>query len=198
MTRIAVLDFETSGMGPGDRAIEVGIVLIDGGRIIDRFESLMNPGFPVSGFIENLTGITNDMLADAPSCDDTMSRALDFAAGAVPCAHNAAFDRRFWNPLGEAGDPTVTADFLCTLLLARRLYPQYPNHKLATLAEQKRIPFRGDHHRALADAEVTAELLLAMMDEISTALPDEEICPGWLGEWQRMPCRQARGLLARS
>ena len=67
---VVVLDFETSGLSPaqGDRAIEIGAVLLRGGEVVDQFQSLMNPGFRVSGFIENYTGISNAMLAKAPPC----------------------------------------------------------------------------------------------------------------------------------
>ena len=66
--RVVVLDFETTGLSPdgGDRAIELGAVLIEDNRIVDRFQSLMNPGMRVSGFIESYTGISNSMLATAP------------------------------------------------------------------------------------------------------------------------------------
>ena len=65
---VIVLDFETTGLSPqyGDRAIEIGAVLIENNRVIDRFQSLMNPGFRISSFIESYTGITNDMVAEAP------------------------------------------------------------------------------------------------------------------------------------
>ena len=71
---LVVLDFETSGMAPhrGDRAIEVGAVKVFEGRIVDRFESLMNPGFRVSSFIEEFTGITNEELRCAPACEEVM------------------------------------------------------------------------------------------------------------------------------
>ena len=69
---LVVLDFETTGLSPtqGDRAIEIGAVRIENGQVTDKFQALMNPGFRVSSFIEQYTGITNQMLAKADSCDD--------------------------------------------------------------------------------------------------------------------------------
>lgn len=96
-TSAIVLDFETTGLSPnqGDRAIEIGAVKLENGQVVDRFQSLMNPGFRVSGFIEGYTGITNNMLNHAPSCDEVMSEFVDFIGDANLVAHNASFDKRF-------------------------------------------------------------------------------------------------------
>src|SRR5512144_499732 len=94
---VVVLDFETTGLSPdcGDRAIEIGAVLIRDNRIVDRFQSLMNPGRKVSSFIEEYTGITNRMLAAAPPVADVMPRFASFMDRHHLVAHNASFDRRF-------------------------------------------------------------------------------------------------------
>ncbi len=94
---IIVLDFETSGLSPhyGDRAIEIGAVLIENSLIIDRFQSLMNPGFRISSFIEAYTGISNDMVEAAPPCEEVMEQFADFIGDFPLVAHNASFDRRF-------------------------------------------------------------------------------------------------------
>ncbi len=75
---VVVLDFETTGLSPnmGDRAIEIGAVLLENGRITDRFQQLMNPGFRISSFIENYTGITNAMVRRADSCSSVMKEWL--------------------------------------------------------------------------------------------------------------------------
>jgi len=94
---VIVLDFETSGLSPGlgDRAIEVGAVRVEAGRITGRFQSLMNPGIRISGFIEDYTGITNRMLRAAPSCRTVMAGLADFINDHDLVAHNAVFDRRY-------------------------------------------------------------------------------------------------------
>ena len=77
---VVVLDFETTGLSPrqGDRAIEIGAVLIEQGKVTDRFQQLMNPGFRINSFIEGFTGITNGMLREAPPCDEVMAQFADF------------------------------------------------------------------------------------------------------------------------
>src|SRR5690606_36026425 len=94
---VVVLDFETTGLSPdqGDRVIEVGAVLIENNRITDRFQSLMNPGMRINGFIENYTGITNAMLKDAPPVPEVMEEFASFLGDHHLVAHNANFDRRF-------------------------------------------------------------------------------------------------------
>lgn len=165
---LVVLDFETTGLSPdqGDRAIEIGAVLIREGELTDRFQALMNPGFAVSDFIAGYTGITNDMLADAPSGSEVMDAFADFLGSHAVVAHNASFDRRFLTAeFARIGRP-VTNHFACSMLIARRLYQDAPNHKLGTLVRYRGIRHDGTFHRALADAEMTARLWLAMLEDI--------------------------------
>jgi len=94
---VVVLDFETTGLSPddGDRVIEIGAVLLQDNQIVDRFQSLMNPEMRISSFIADYTGITNAMLANAPSTSEAMGKFAKFMAGHHLVAHNASFDRRF-------------------------------------------------------------------------------------------------------
>ena len=170
MPRTAVIDFETTGISPncGDRATEVAIVLLEGGRVVDRFQSLMNAGVRIPAFITQLTGITNAMVAGAPEAAQVMAQASRFVGSAPLVAHNAAFDRKFWQAeLARAGLP-APQPFICTLLLSRRLYPQAPNHQLGTLVDYHRLPRTGQAHRALADAEMAAELLGQIRSDLRT------------------------------
>ncbi len=161
MSAIAVIDFETTGLSPacGDRATEVAIVLLERGRVVDRFQSLMNAGVRIPSFITQLTGISNAMVAAAPDAARVMREASRFVGNAPMVAHNASFDRKFWvGELARLGLP-APQPFACTLLVSRRLYPQAPNHKLGSLVDYHRLPRTGAAHRALADAEMAAELL---------------------------------------
>ena len=161
MSFIAVIDFETTGLSPamGDRATEVAIVLLENGQIVDRFQSLMNAGVRIPLFITQLTGISNDMIAAAPAADQVMRGACRFVGQAPLVAHNAAFDRKFWQAeLAMAGEAALHA-FACTLLVSRRLYPYAPSHKLGVLVDYHDLPRAGRAHRALADAEMAASLL---------------------------------------
>jgi DNA polymerase-3 subunit epsilon len=176
MQTMAVIDFETTGMSPagGARATEIAAALVCNGRIVGRYQSLMNSGAWVPPFIERLTGISNAMLADAPPADQVMREVSAFVEGLPLVAHNAAFDRAFWRAelaLATGVDEHAAAGcgadrFVCTLLLARRLYPEAPNHRLGTLAEWHDLPRFGRAHRAMADAEVTAHLLCRMQRDI--------------------------------
>lgn len=165
---VVVLDFETTGLSPnqGDRAIEIGAVLVEKGRITDRFQELMCPGFRISGFIEDYTGITNGMLADAPPCAAVMARFADFVGSHNLVAHNASFDRRFLESEFGLIRRKILGVFACSMLVARRVYPDAPNHKLGSLVALKRIPHNGVFHRALADAEMTARLWLMMIADV--------------------------------
>ncbi len=170
MSCLAVIDFETTGATPahGARATEVAICLLEGGRIVDRYASLMNAGVRIPAFITQLTGISNEMVAAAPPADAVMRDAARFVGSRPMVAHNAAFDRQFWrSELAHCGLAAAN-DFACTLLLSRRLYPDAPNHKLGTLAQWFDLPSSGRAHRALADAEVAAHLLARMQHDLQT------------------------------
>jgi len=170
MSCIAVIDFETTGLSPamGDRATEVAIVLLENGHVVDRFQSLMNAGVHIPAFITSLTGISNAMVAAAPEAASVMREASRFVGNAPMVAHNAAFDRKFWQAeLARAG-AAAAQPFACTLLVARRLYPQAPSHKLGVLADYHHLPRAGRAHRALADAEMAAALLGQIQHDLRT------------------------------
>lgn len=170
MTRIAVIDFETTGLSPamGDRATEVAIVLLENGCVVDRFQSLMNAGVHIPAFITSLTGISNAMVAAAPDAATVMRDASRFVGNAPMVAHNASFDRKFWQAeLARAGSEAAQP-FACTMLVARRLYPQAPSHKLGVLVDYHHLPRAGRAHRALADAEMAASLLGQIQHDLRT------------------------------
>jgi DNA polymerase-3 subunit epsilon len=170
MTRIAVIDFETTGMSPtlGDRATEVAIVLLERGQVVDRFQSLMNAGVYIPSFITQLTGITNRMVATAPRAEQVMADAARFVGEAPMVAHNASFDRRYWQAeLALAGLP-APQPFACTVLLSRRLYPEATSHKLGALVQRLRLPQTGAAHRAMVDAEMAAALLTHIQQDLRT------------------------------
>lgn len=165
---MVVLDFETTGLSPqyGDRAIEIGAVLVEHGEIVDRFQKLMNPGFRISSFIEGYTGITNEMLKGQPCCEEVMAGFSEFIAGRNIVAHNASFDRRFLDFELKRAKRVYEGACCCSLLVSRRIYQDSPNHRLQTLVSHAGIPETGSFHRALADAEMTALLWMSMIDRI--------------------------------
>jgi len=165
---VVVIDFETTGLSPnlGERAIEVGAVLVSNNQIIDRFQSLMNPGKRISGFIEDYTGISNKMLSTAPSIAQAMEQLKDFIGDHHLVAHNASFDSRFLDAEFDRIKHKRKNEFACSLLISRRVYPEAPNHKLETLVRYKNLKTDGVHHRALADAEMTAHLWVKLVEDI--------------------------------
>jgi DNA polymerase-3 subunit epsilon len=165
---VVVLDFETTGLSPdaGDRAIEIGAVRIEDGQVTARFQELMNPGRRVSGFIESYTGITNEMLSGARPCATVMQDFAEFIAGYNLVAHNASFDKRFLDAELDRISTNYSGQFSCSMLAARRIYQNAPNHQLGTLVAHLNIPAEGVFHRALYDSEMTAKLWLAMLERI--------------------------------
>ncbi|MDF1628290.1 MAG: 3'-5' exonuclease [Alcanivoracaceae bacterium] len=187
MYRYAVIDFETNGLMPGQggRALEVAAVIVEGDEIVASWQSLMNPGGRVPRFITALTGITPAMVRTAPSPDEVMTQVHEFVGDATLVAHNASFDRRFWEYELDLCGRLCSSEFLCTVLIGRRLYPWAPNHKLATLVELHRIPVEGQHHRALADAAMTAHLFMKMQRDLSELYPQEWQAEDFLARYQR-------------
>jgi DNA polymerase-3 subunit epsilon len=174
---IVVLDFETTGLSPnsGDRAIEIGAVRIEAGEVVDRFQELMNPGCRVSTFIEDYTGISNEMLKDAPPCEEVMERFADFVGESNMLAHNASFDKRFLDAELARISRSYAGEFTCSLLAARRIYQDAPNHRLGTLVDYIGLPSDGTFHRALYDSEMTAKVWLAMLSDIQEQFALEAI-----------------------
>ena len=170
MGAIAVIDFETTGLSPdaGARATEIAVVLVRDGQIIDRYQSLMNAWVRIPHFIESLTGITNAMIQRAPPAAEVMGQAAEFIGDTPLIAHNASFDRKFLDAELARINRYRSQEFACTVLLARRLYPDASNHKLGTLVEYAGLPVTGRAHRALADAEMTAHLLLHMQNHLQS------------------------------
>lgn len=169
---VVVLDFETTGLSPsrGDRAIEIGAVKLIDGEVVDTFQALMNPGKNVSSFIEQYTGITNTMLKKAQPCETVMSEFAKFIGNFHLVAHNASFDKSFLDAEFNLIKHHYCGEFACSVLLSRRISPEAPNHKLATLVDYHQLPQTGQFHRALADATMTAELWLKQLSLIESVI----------------------------
>ena len=138
----AVIDFETTGLSPalGARPTEVAIVFIAEGKIVDRFQSLMNPGVSIPNDIQALTGITNEMVRKAPKVEVVIRDAVQFVGTHPIVAHNAAFDSKFWDAELHRINGRRKQEFACSMLLARRIFPEAPNHKLGTLVRTLGLP----------------------------------------------------------
>jgi DNA polymerase III subunit epsilon len=161
-----VLDLETTGGSPTEsRITEVGAVKVRGGERIGVLQTLVHPGIPIPPFITHLTGIDEVAVAGAPTIREVLPTLDEFARGCVFVAHNARFDFSFVNAELQAhGYPLLPGPPVCTARLARRVvWPDVPNVRLQTLAQYFRTAVRPTH-RALADAEATAEVLHGLLD----------------------------------
>lgn len=167
----AVIDVETTGLAPGNAGItEIGAVRVRQGAVVGEFTSLVNPGLPIPAEIQVLTGIDDEMLADAPSVASMLPGLLAFADGCVLTAHNARFDLSFLTAACEAaGVPWPGFPVLDTVRLARHLMAvpdEVPDCKLGTLAAFFDSPAQPSH-RALADARATAEVLTHLISRLA-------------------------------
>ncbi|WP_313234497.1 PolC-type DNA polymerase III [Sporosarcina ureae] len=161
-----VFDVETTGLSAVyDTIIELAAVRVKDGEIVDRFERFANPHHPLSSVTTNLTGITDDMVENAPEVEDVMAEFIEFIGDAVLIAHNASFDMGFfYASCKRAKIETVAYPVIDTLELSRFLYPELRNHRLNTLAKKFDIELT-QHHRAIYDTEATAHLFLRLLSE---------------------------------
>jgi DNA polymerase-3 subunit epsilon len=168
MEVVAVIDFETTGLSPGqgDRATEIAAVLLENGKVVNRYQSLMNAGVRIPSYIEALTGISNEMVRAARPAAKVMQEVSEFVGSYPLVAHNAAFDCKFWDAELARIQRQRQQEFVCSLLLSRRLLPLAPSHKLGVLIDYMNLPVAGRHHRALADAEMAASLLVRLTEEL--------------------------------
>jgi DNA polymerase-3 subunit epsilon len=196
---VAVIDFETTGLSPamGDRATEIAAVILEDGKVVDRYQSLMNAGVRIPSYIEALTGISDAMVRQAPTADKVMQDVFDFVGDYPLVAHNASFDCKFWDAeLARIGRDR-RQQFACSMLLARRVFPQAPSHKLGVLVEFARLPVAGRYHRALADAEMAASLLGRLEEELRGRFNVSDVSHELLRKIQRSPKHQLMQCLER-
>ncbi len=165
-----VVDLETTGGSPdiGCMITEIGAVKVRGGEVLGEFQTLVNPHSAIPPFIAVLTGITNSMVADAPSIETALPAFLDFAAGSVLVAHNAPFDVGFLRHFANVtGRPWPAFEVLDTARLARRVITRDDARdcKLASLAQLFNSGTT-PNHRALADARATVDVLHGLMERL--------------------------------
>jgi DNA polymerase III epsilon subunit family exonuclease len=163
-----VVDVEATGAKtPPNRIIELGAYRISGGRIVDKFLTLVNPEIPIPRFVIALTGISNDMVKQAPVFADVAPRWLEFVEDAVLIAHNAPFDTSFLNHEISRVYPghRMINTHLCTVKLARHTVPGLLNYRLDTVADHFSIPIF-HRHRAGSDALATAEVFLHLLTRL--------------------------------
>ncbi|KAF5057892.1 DNA polymerase III PolC-type [anaerobic digester metagenome] len=162
-----VFDIETTGFSHvNDRIIEIGAAKVREGRVVERFSAFVDPQRPLPAKIIELTGITDSMVRGQKTIDQVLPEFLAFCGSSVLVAHNANFDMGFIRKNAkDLGLPFDNAQ-LDTVTLARYLYPELKRHRLDTIAKYLNI-FMGSHHRAVDDAETTANILLRSFENLT-------------------------------
>jgi DNA polymerase III epsilon subunit family exonuclease len=152
------IDLETTGLRPSsDWIIEIAAYRMRSGKAEDRFVSFVRPGEigKVSSFITQLTGITREMVADAPLPEEVLPELFDFVGDDMVVGHNTCFDMNFlYDGAVRAGLDPIGNDFTDTMRISRRTYKELPNHRLGTLAQHLDVVPTAAH-RAAADVETT-------------------------------------------
>lgn len=182
-----ILDFETTGLSSDyDRVIEVGVVKVKNNKVIDTFQEFINPKMRISSVITNLTGITNDMVKDAENSSSVMTKLHSFIKDELIIAHNASFDSRFFKAEMQRNNLRAENNFLCSLLLSRRIYQELNSHKLSSLCDHLGFINKASH-RALEDAEVTHKVFNAICEKIKISSGRNQIDYDYLAKLSKVP-----------
>ncbi len=195
---LVVLDFETTGLSAtsGDRIVEIGAARYSEAALVQEFESLVNPLRPISPGASRVNGLTDEMVAGAPTIDQVLPDLLDFVGESTIVAHNAEFDLSFLEyALIDLGLAPITNDTVCTLRVARTVIPWLRSYSLDSLVESLRLEV-DVRHRALADVHATWALLRALLGaaaadrDLTTrdlVLLQDGVVPGMSIRTERLP-----------
>ncbi|MDX8126044.1 exonuclease domain-containing protein [Methylomonas sp. OY6] len=169
---LAFVDLETTGAtATKDRITEIGIVLVDEDGVRE-WNQLVNPQTRIPLFIEQMTGISNEMVAQMPSFAQVAGEVAELLEGRLFIAHNARFDYGFLKNEFSRLDMSFRPQVLCTVKLSRALYPQYHRHNLDSLIERHGLQAK-DRHRALADAQLIHQFWTQACEQFSEAVVDQ-------------------------
>jgi DNA polymerase-3 subunit epsilon len=172
---LAIVDLETTGAHPAwDRVTEIAVVEVQDGEVVSEWSTLVNPGTSIPPAIQALTGITNAMVADAPSFDDLAHGLYERLEGRVFVAHNARFDYGFLRHSFERAGLRFQARTLCTVKLSRRLYPEHARHNLDSLIARHDLQCNA-RHRALGDAQAVWQFLRVAAEERGAELLQDTV-----------------------
>lgn len=160
-----VVDLETTGGSPGyHRITEVGAVKIKNGEVIEEFQSLVNPERSIPFNIQQLTGITNEMVRNAPKFSEIAESLASFCQNTIFVAHNVAFDYGFLQHEYERLEQKFTMPYICTKAWARKHFPGLESYSLKNLTQHFSIQLT-QHHRALCDAQAAAQILMRINEK---------------------------------
>ncbi|MEO6117660.1 MAG: exonuclease domain-containing protein [Methylotenera sp.] len=168
---ITYLDLETTGATPSkDRITEIALIRFDNGIEVARWQTLVNPEQPIPVFIQQLTGINDEMVANAPKFSEVADQLLSFLEGSVLAAHNVRFDHGFIKSEFKRLNYTLRQKVICTVKLSRLLYPQHRSHGLDAIMLRHNITSIA-RHRAMGDVES----VLAFLESAKLELGDAAI-----------------------
>lgn len=154
----AIVDIETTGGHASAGCItEIAIFVHDGREIIEQYETLVNPGRPIPRYIQALTGITDEMVAEAPYFEEVAAKVHELLMGNIFIAHNVNFDYSFLKHQLDGCGYTLQAKKLCTVRLSRKVFPGFPSYSLGNLCRQLGINIQ-QRHRAAGDALATVQV----------------------------------------
>ena len=191
-----VFDIETTGFSPlYNKIIEIGAVKVSKGEIVDKFSTFINPEEPIPYRIEQLTGISDNMVMDAPLVENILPKFLEFSEGCVMVAHNADFDMSFIISEGKKIGIEKTYTIVDTVALARMLLPQISKYKLDNVAKALNVSLE-NHHRAVDDAGCTAEIFVKFIEmlkvrDISSLDAINEMGTTSVGRIKKLPTHHA-------
>lgn len=162
-----VFDIESTGLYKDTcKIIEIGAVKVQNGAIVDRWSTFVNPQCKIPKNITELTSITDSMVKDAKTFPEQIDEFVEFCRGSVMVAHNANFDMGFMKEESKRCGRNFDLPYLDTLVLARCMYKELPNHKLDTLCKHLNV-INAHHHRAVDDAEATAQAFVKMLQTLN-------------------------------
>lgn len=164
----SILDVETTGLSArNNRVIEIGIIKVKNLKIADKFTTLINPGCDIPYFITQFTGIANSDVEYSPSFYDTAEEIEEFIGNSIISGHNLSFDENFlrYEFIRNGFEPLSNLT-VCTLKLARKVFPELKSKSLASVTAHLKIKNK-DSHRALSDAEATAKVLIKLLKKLS-------------------------------
>lgn len=175
----AIIDTETTGGNPSkDRVMEIAIIIHNGETVIEQYATLVNPEAPIMPFVVSLTGITNEMVKDAPTFEEIAQRVFELTENKIFVAHNVRFDYGILRNEFRRMGVRFNRKQLCTVKLARKILPGYKSYSLGKLCREMGMPV-DNRHRAYGDAEATALLFQKIVEndkkEIIKNMSEEEL-----------------------
>lgn len=163
--KYAVVDIETTGGSADSNGItEIAIVVVENGKIVQEYQSLVNPLLPIPPFIQNLTGIDDHMVKDAPLFDDIAQDVFDILNECIFVAHNVNFDYTFVQAALKKAGFRFQRKKLCTVRLSKKIWPGFRKYSLGILADRRGVE-NNNAHRAMSDAYATAEIFIQLLAE---------------------------------